>query len=104
MMRMASSRVSPLAKEVEDMSDRLMQLPPRRYIAVWKEKCVRVEGSKKSVARILPRHKSLGPFITSHMSSATSKTRLISELEKSSTAIKSRPFNLPTQTPPCSSG
>ena len=42
---MVSFRLSPLATEEELGSAKPNTLPPRRIMAVWNEKFVRVEGS-----------------------------------------------------------
>jgi hypothetical protein len=55
---MVSARVSPLEAEVEEGSEKPNTLPPRRIIAVWKEKQVLVLGSKKRDAMTLPRQES----------------------------------------------
>ena len=55
---MVSARVSPLVVELLAESEKPSTEPPSRSIAASKESRVRVLGSKKSVARILPRHTS----------------------------------------------
>ena len=57
-MRMVSASVSPLDAEVEEGSEKPNTLPPRRIIAVWKEKHVLVLGSKNREAMTLPRQES----------------------------------------------
>src|SRR3989344_511149 len=55
-MRMVSSIVSPLvAEEVSAAFSADITLPPSRSIALSNERRVRVDGSKKSEASILPR-------------------------------------------------
>ena len=49
-VRMVSSSVSPLATEVDSAEEKPTTEPPRRCMAVSKERRVRVEGSKKSAA------------------------------------------------------
>ena len=51
---MVSARVSPLAMEVMDISLTSMTWHPSLYAALSKESLVRVEGSKKRLAMILP--------------------------------------------------
>ena len=53
-MRIVSVSVSPLATDIMDGCAISIVLPPNRDMAVLKDMCVRVEGSKKRLARILP--------------------------------------------------
>jgi hypothetical protein len=52
--RMVSASVSPLAIELPSILSTTMEVPPRRAIEDSKDMRVRVLGSKKRRARILP--------------------------------------------------
>ena len=55
---MVSATLSPLAAEELDAAEKPSTLPPSSSIAASKERRVRVEGSKKSVASFLYLHRS----------------------------------------------
>jgi hypothetical protein len=61
-MRIVSARVSPLDVEVALGSEKPTTSPPRRIMAVWKEKFVRVLGSKNREAMTLPLQERLYSF------------------------------------------
>ena len=53
---MVSATLSPLEAEELAAAEKPSTWPPRESIALSKLRRVRVDGSKKSVARILPSH------------------------------------------------
>src|SRR2546428_37273 len=94
-IRTVSARVSPFWTEVPSTLENPRTRPPRRSIALSKLRRVRVEGSKKRVARILPSRlcEDFSPFAIGAILWAYLRTVSMSARENSRIERMSRPFH-----------
>ena len=90
-----SAKVSPFVDDDEAESAKPSTEPPSLSIAASNESRVLVLGSKKSVARIFPRHTSLKDLGSTIICSAREQISSISETVKSPGSIKFLPANIP---------
>src|SRR5213594_1883792 len=93
-IRTVSARVSPFWTEVPSTFEKPRTCPPRRIIALWKLRRVRVEGSKNRVARTFPSRdrEDFWPSATGASLRAYFRTTSMSPREKSRMERMSLPF------------